>query len=90
MNLFLRRQSTGVYCLGPRTLLELSDYLKDPNNETNLKYYECDICSSFIACGESVCCSSESCAAIYHHFCINEYSRATEKYDCPKCKISLN
>lgn len=79
-----------IYCLGPRTLLELSDYLRDPNNDKNLRYLECSICSSFISCGTSVCCPIESCAAAYHHLCINEYSRATEMHQCPKCKASLN
>ena len=90
-------QSQGQFFIGPRTLLELSDYLKEvseaeePNSGNEyIVFRDCDLCSSIICCGAKVQCLTTDCKTIYHQLCINEYSNTIGKSNCPKCQKSID
>lgn len=87
-------KSKGIYYLGPRTLLELDEYLKSPfddsaSNEEISDFFECQFCSSIISCGPNIKCGNLECNSIFHHYCIGTFSKTMGKSECPKCKTNF-
>ena len=89
--IYIFSKSKGVFYLGPRTLLELGDYLKERTDESNdddnsTEFQDCNLCSSIISCGSKIYCNNHECKLQYHLYCFNEYSRNTGKSECPRCQ----
>lgn len=88
--------SKGLFYLGPRTLLELGEYLKEQADESNDDdtlvnvFHDCLLCSSIISCGSKLLCGNNDCKLKYHHYCIIEYSKTTGKSECPKCQTPID
>ncbi|KAJ3637346.1 hypothetical protein MTP99_000815 [Tenebrio molitor] len=65
----------GHVCLGARTILEFTTYLR-----TNTENCSCNLCSELVFVGESC----KSCEKTFHSFCIEKYFQKQQK--CPSCK----
>ncbi|KAI0079952.1 hypothetical protein K474DRAFT_1682971 [Panus rudis PR-1116 ss-1] len=80
---WLLKSKKGRYSLSQRTLLELSQYLKNEYPEAIL---ECTVCMDMVTLG--VHCNTPNCKGNLHQYCYNAYKRT--KQTCPTCGNEWN
>ncbi|KAJ3763459.1 Nse1 non-SMC component of SMC5-6 complex-domain-containing protein [Lentinula raphanica] len=78
---WLLRSKRGRYSLGPRSLLELSPYLKSTYAE---EIIECTICHETMTKG--IACKRDNCKTRMHYFCFETYRRRHST--CPACSLN--
>ncbi|KAL5490279.1 hypothetical protein ACEPAI_5112 [Sanghuangporus weigelae] len=76
---WLVKSKRGRYSLGTRSILELSNYLKNTYDETDL--LECVVCMELVTKGYM--CPTANCNAPLHKHC---YSHVRRRNLCPKCQ----
>ncbi|KAG6903216.1 hypothetical protein C0995_002759 [Termitomyces sp. Mi166 len=76
---WLVKSSHGRYSLSPRSLLELSPYLKTTYPE---ELIECTICLEIITRG--VACPRDNCKTWLHYHCFTNFIRHQKQ--CPTCR----
>lgn len=81
-----------MYYIGPRTVLELEDFLKNQfqGSEDAPDYETCSLCSTLILSGPKEFCGHLDCASNFHKLCLSEYFETTGKFDCPKCRNDIS
>lgn len=78
---WLAEAGKGVYCPGPRFILELRPFLKESFGE---EVPDCHICKDPVIRGH--CCGADQCGTKLHLYCVTKLAAGRGSFRCPSCQ----